>query len=207
MNKTVELVCAWAAYEEAHPQSNLDDFFRYSLLQAREKESREKSMGGIVPQSPASSLLKLIGRIFQMFEVYVDIAVKDAGLNQKEEFMLLSNINFGEPRKTELIYASILELSTGTNILNRLREEGYILEYNDEEDKRSKRIKLTSRGEKVLVACRRKLTQIAELIFTDMGNDEKKLCIQLLTGVEIKFNPLWQQHKNKSFKEVCEDLS
>lgn len=206
MNKTVELVNAWAAYEETHPDASLEDFYRFRLARGEEKDPQGVAVGGIIPRSPEGFFLKMFGRIAQMLKVYEEIAVEQTGLNQVEEFMLLSNINFGNPRKTELVFAAILELSTGTNILNKLLTEGYIVESNDDEDKRSKRISLTEKGEKVLVACRQNLVRTGILLLNDMTGDEKQLCIQLLKGLEIKLSGQWQRHKGMSFEEVCADL-
>lgn len=202
----MELVNAWAAYEETHPQGSLEDFYRFSLIRSKEKESKASPVGGIIPASADGFFLKLFGRISQILHMYEEIAVKAAGLNQLEEFMLLSSINFGNPRKTELVYAAILELSTGTNILNRLLADGYILESIDEEDKRSKRIQLTRKGETTLLNCRQNLVRMGGLLLSDMTDDEKSLCIQLLKGLEIKLAGQWQGHKGLAFEEICADL-
>ena len=206
MNKTVELVNAWAAYEETHPDGSLEDFYRFSLVRGRDRDPQGKAVGGIIPLSTAGFFLKLCGRLSQMLQTYEETAVREAGLNQVEEFMLLSNINFGNPRKTELVYAAILELSTGTNILNKLLTEGYIVESTDNEDKRSKRIRLTKKGEKLLVQCRTNLVRIGSLLLSDMPEDEQQLCIQLLKGLELKLSGLWLRHKGMPYEDVCEEL-
>jgi DNA-binding MarR family transcriptional regulator len=206
MNKTVELVNAWAAYEATHPEGSLEDFYRFCLVRGEERDPEGKAVGGIIPHSAEGFFLKLFGRISQMLKIYEEIAVREAGMNQVEEFMLLSNIDFGNPRKTELVYAAILELSTGTNILNKLLAEGYIVESVDEEDKRSKRIALTEKGEKVLVGSRRNLVKIGRLLLNEMTADELRLCIQLLKGLEIKLAGQWQRHKGLPFGEVCAEM-
>jgi DNA-binding MarR family transcriptional regulator len=206
MNKTVDLVCSWAEYEELHPEGTLEDFYRYSLISLREKKAGNKLVGGVVPPSIDPFLIKLIGRLYNLLEIYLESAVNDAGLNQIEEFVLMSNISFGNPRKTEVIHNSLIELSTGTNILNKLKAEGCLDEYDDLEDKRAKRVKLTAKGEKLMIDCRKKMAQIAVLFFEDMTEDDKYLCVQLLKNVEIKFSGLWQRHKGKPFEEIYQDL-
>lgn len=206
MNLTAELVSSWAAYEETHPAASLEDFFRYSLLKLRGNQPQGNLVGGVVPPSIDALLIKLLGRIFKLFEIYMDSAVKETGIKQVEEFLLLTNINFETPRKTEVIYASLIELSTGTNILNRLIKDKFIVEYDDEDDRRSKRLKLTKKGEKTLLESRKKMSQVAKIFFNDMTNDDKYLCVQLLKEVEIKFSGLWQQHKGKPFHIIYEDL-
>jgi DNA-binding MarR family transcriptional regulator len=110
------------------------------------------------------------------------------------------------PKKTEVIYANLFELSSGTDMLNRLQKRGLIKEYADKEDKRSKRIELTSKGEKVAAACVGKIEKNATMIMHDLTDNEKALCIQLLQGIEIKFSALWQKHKGREFDEIYDEL-
>jgi len=93
-------------------------------------------------------------------------------------------------------------LSSGTDMLNRMKKRGLIREYNDKEDKRSKRIELTPKGGKVLEACQERIRKNATMMASGLNNDDKELCVQLLKATEIKFSALWPQQRNKTFEEV-----
>jgi hypothetical protein len=41
---------------------------------------------------------------------------------------------------------------------------------------------------------------------SDLADDDKELCIQLLKNVEIKFSALWQKQKGKEFSEIYKEL-
>jgi DNA-binding MarR family transcriptional regulator len=203
MNKTVDLVNEWAAFEEKHPGNSIEDFCRYYLINKREKGSVSQFLEGIVPPQKASILTKLLVKIVRMHRVYLDMATKETGIKQAEEFYFLSVIkNLECPKKTEVIYHTVNELSTGLNILTSLAKQGYIRERNDEEDKRSKRVSLTPEGEKVLKSCYGKIHQVSEMMFFEMADDDISLCIQLLKNVELKFSGKWLHHKGKPFDEV-----
>ena len=119
------------------------------------------------------------------------------------EFSLLSAIaHLENPRKTEVIYHTIHELSTGLNLLTGMKNKGYITESDDPADKRSKRLALTFTGEEILQLCYNKFSKIPEILFNDIATEDIKLCLQLLENVDIKFSKLWQSHKGKSFGEI-----
>jgi len=107
-----------------------------------------------------------------------------------------------DPRKSEVIYATIYELSTGSDLLNRLREKGYIMEVPDPADRRSKRVKITAKGEKILQHAYKRMGQLVKMMLRDMDEEEVLLCIQLLKDVEIKFSERWPEDKGRSFDEI-----
>ncbi|NIG54764.1 MarR family winged helix-turn-helix transcriptional regulator [Chitinophaga sp. Cy-1792] len=208
MNKTVELVNHWGNFEEKHPNGSIADFCRYYLArQEKEPKTSGKLVGGVVPQVKAGLLMKIIGRISKLNMSYANIALEGTGLHQIEEFGILQTIRQEQaPRKTEVIYANLFELSSGTDMLNRLKKRGLIKEYADKEDKRSKRIELTAKGEKVIRDSTAKIEKNATMLLHTLADDDKDLCIQLLKEIEIKLSEKWQRHKGKGFDEIFEDL-
>jgi len=208
MNKTVELVNEWAAFEENHPNDDLNAFCRHYLISRREKENANKFLEGVVPSKKSSLLTKLLVKIVRMHDVYLALAMKEVGIKQPEEFYFLSVIkNLKSPKKTEVIYHTVNELSNGLNILNSLIRQGYIIEKNDADDKRSKRVSITPKGEKILFSCYEKIHMVSDMMFLEMSEDDILLCIQLLKNVEIKFSGQWLQHKSKTFKHAYESVT
>ncbi|HTF28684.1 MAG TPA: winged helix DNA-binding protein [Flavitalea sp.] len=208
MNKTVELVTEWATFEEQHPEESLEAFCRHYLISKREKQEDPGFLEGIVPTHKKSLLTKLLVKIVRMQNVYLALATKDIAIKQPEEFYFLSVIrNLKSPKKTEVIYHTVNELSNGLNILNSLIDQGYISEQKDPEDKRSKRVKITPKGEKILSACYKKIHAVSDMLFLEMPEDDVLLCIQLLKDVELKFSGKWLHHKSKTFEEVYESVT
>ncbi|SEW53031.1 DNA-binding transcriptional regulator, MarR family [Chitinophaga arvensicola] len=202
MNKAVELITEWGAFDDQHPEGSIEDFCRHYLAHQKERKPVPPE-GRFLPVHSDGVLMRIIGRIFKLHTIYTVAALDGTGINTIDEYSLLNTVaQVGEPRKTEAIYAALQELSTGTDKLNRLKKLGYLTEYDDKDDKRSKRLKVTPKGEKVLIQCRRRISQLAEMMFHDMADDDRKLCIQLLKGVETKFSSIWQSHKGKDFEEI-----
>ncbi len=130
-------------------------------------------------------------------------ALSGTGLTQIEEFGILVNIRQNiNPRKTDVIYTNLFELSSGSDTLKRLQKRGLIREYVDEGDRRSKRLELTAKGEATLEQCHERIVRNARMLLHDLEDDDKKLCIQILKSVEVKFSRLWPEHKGKQFPEV-----
>jgi DNA-binding MarR family transcriptional regulator len=207
MNKTVTLVNEWANFEVKHPEGNIEDFCRHYLAMQREKKIKGPLVGGVVPRSIDGLLMKIIGRISKLNMAYANMALKGTDLNQIEEFGILVTIKQEKnPKKTEVIYANLFELSSGTDMLTRMKKRGLIREYDDKEDKRSKRIELTAKGEKVTEICSERIIKNAKMLMHDLTDEDKELCIQLLKNTEVKFSALWQQNKGKTFDEVYESL-
>jgi DNA-binding MarR family transcriptional regulator len=208
MNNTAKLVTAWVAFEEGHAEASIEDFCRYYLASNRGKEENVNNLfDGELPPRPDIVITKLLDRISRMHMVYIQLALQGMPIDHFEEFSLLSAIaNLKTPRKTEVIYHTINELSTGLNLLAGMKKKGYITEHHDPDDKRSKRLKLTNKGRKILESCYERFSKIPEIIFMDMSEQDIRLCIQLLKNVNAKFSSLWLSHKNKSFDYVYDSM-
>lgn len=209
MNATVQLVNAWAAYEEQHPGADLEGFCRYYLIQRREQDQDGKLFGGQPsPPTPHLVLGKLMGYLVKLYSFYVSMAIKNIGIKREEDFYFLNYISKAKnPRKTEVIYAYFMELTTGLSILNGLKDSGLIEEQDDPEDKRSKRVSITPQGELVLLDCYRQFSKVGDMLFQDMPAEDSMLCVQLLQGIEMKFSPLWQQHRGREFEELYVEMT
>jgi DNA-binding MarR family transcriptional regulator len=208
MNKTAELVRIWADFEMRYPEAGIDDFCRHYLASSKKKPNTENFFEGEAPPRKDIILIKLIDRIARMHKIYIDLALKKIKLNHFEEFNLLSAIgSLKNPRKTEVIYHTITELSTGLQLLGGLLKQGLITEKDDPEDKRSKRLSLTPKGGKLLQTCYVQFSKIPEMMLMEMPKEDIDICIQLLKNVHAKFSGLWQQHKTKSFDEVYQSIS
>ena len=92
-------------------------------------------------------------------------------------------------------------------MLNLLKKRGLIKEYGDKEDKRSKRIELTVKGEKAIDECKGRIVKNAGMIMHDLTENDKELCIQLLKNGQIKFSTLWNRHRGKEFEEVYKEVT
>lgn len=207
MNKTVALVNEWAAFEKRFPEGELEDFCRHFLARKKGQDVKGKMVGGVVPPFNDGLLLKIMGRISKLNLAYANKALKGTDVNQLEEFgMLVTIMQEVSPRKTDVIYANLLELSSGTDMLNRLKRRGLIREYDDANDKRSKRLALTGKGQKVTALCYERISRNAKMLMYDLSPDDKELAVHVLKGIEIKFSTLWPKHKATLFDDIYKEV-
>ncbi len=210
MNKTVNLVNLWGAFEAKHPDAEIEDFCRYYLTSIREKENAGKLFGGFMPPTDKIILSKLIQRLATFQQTYANASLSNIPIKQLEEFIILNAVShLKEGKKTEIIHGALIELSTGLNILSNLLKQEFITEEEDKTDKRSKRVKITEKGEAVLKDCYREMRKANAFMFHDMAEEDILLTIQLLKNSEIRHSALWLQNKGKSFDEIvaATDLS
>jgi DNA-binding MarR family transcriptional regulator len=209
MNKAVELITEWGNFDARHPDGSLEDFCRaYLSHKTKSKDNTWQSSKWPTPVSLDFALMRMTGRVAKLHAIYSTIATEGSGINSSDEFSLLNAIQrLGEPRKTEAIYMALFELSTGTDMMNRLKKIGFISEYDDKEDRRSKRIKITPKGQKALGACRKRMGQLAEMEFFDLTGEEKRFCLQSLGRIDEKFSDLWLAHKGKEFDEIYKEVT
>lgn len=207
MNKAVQFINAWSTFDEVYPDANLADFCRYYLAHQQQATIEVEFPDGMKPPNPNIILAKLIGRLYKLNTFYAEMALKEIGFNSLDEFLLLNSIFFSKtPKKTEIIYQNFIELSTGLLMINKLIAANYISEFDDEHDKRSKRLKLSRQGFKFLDQGRVKLHKVHEMFFATVAVDDIKACAQMLSGIDLMFTNRWTEHKNRPFEEVYREV-
>jgi DNA-binding MarR family transcriptional regulator len=206
LNKTVELVKLWGLYEDQHPNGTIEDFCRHHLSLPVKDENRIAQEWQLLPDINGR-LMIMLRRIGKYHMVYSNKALEGTGLDQIEEFGILVTIfNQINPIKSEAIYNNIIELSSGTNMLIRLKKRGLISEYPDKEDKRVKRLKLTVKGEETIKIAKDRVLKVAAMMVHGLTDEDKQLCIQLLTPINERFDGMFQKQKNKTFEEIFREM-
>ncbi|PUZ27665.1 DNA-binding transcriptional regulator, MarR family [Chitinophaga costaii] len=207
INHTVELITLWGQFQQQNPEASLADFFRFQAAAAIKAE-RIPTANGKLQADINGRLIILLRRIGKFHINYSNKALEGTELDQIEEFGILVTIyNLGNPIKSEAIYNNIIELSSGTNMLIRMKKRGLVAEYDDPEDKRVKRLKVTKKGEKVLIKAKDQVLKVANMMVQDLSDEDKQLCMQLLSPIDKRFSGLYQKQKNKSFDEIYKENS
>ena len=208
VNKTAELVKDWAEFEANHKSASLEDFCRYYLINKREKQNMDGFLGGNVPPGREQMLIKLMGRVTAMYVTTAEFAFKQTGVEQFQEFTYLNSIhNLKMPRKTDVINENFMELSSGLLLIGRLKKRGWLKEYTDKNDRRSKRLELTQAGQEILFKCYKLLHKVSAVFFKDLAPNDTQLCLHLLTPLEIKHATGWQKTRSDGFKEMMAQVN
>jgi len=208
MNKTIQLVNAWGEFETRFPDGSIDEFCRYHLKDSKTAAASGRENDPLTPGTTDSVLMRILGRIMLIHSIIADKALEGTGIDRVEEFSMLNAVYLlKDPKKSEAIHACLHEISTGTDILNRLKKRGYLTEQNDPADKRSKRVTVTPAGEKALGGAKKNIAALAKMLLGGMADDDKKICIHLLKDVETRFTPMMGGIKGKTFDELVAEVS
>ncbi|MEO7215447.1 hypothetical protein [Mucilaginibacter sp.] len=86
-----------------------------------------------------------------------------------------------------------------------MKKKGLVTEFDDEQDKRVKRLKVTAKGEQTLMKAKDRVLKVANMMLHDMSDDDKRLCLQLLKPVNSRFSGMYQKQKNKPFEDIYQE--
>lgn len=122
-----------------------------------------------------------------------------------EEFTYLYRLK-DEPflSKIQLIERNGHEKQTGTQIIKRLLEAGFIEEKNDEDDKRSKRVNLTNKGEEIFHDSVSKVDKTSKILSGKLTNDEKNDLLKLLKKLNEFHAHIYSEYKNSDINKISE---
>lgn len=179
-NKVVELVNLWAEFEEQQESPELTAFCHW-VLARQEKEpsaTRDANIPGI-PLNPRIG--RLIGKLSRYATIYSKKAFSELPLNNFEDLGYLWQTEFmGSPTKSELIYSMLSEFPSGVDVIKRLVGLGFLEEFPDETDKRSKRVRITASGRALAAQSRPIAERVANVVVGDLSEPEKTIFLDLL---------------------------
>jgi DNA-binding MarR family transcriptional regulator len=201
-SELIELISNWEKFAAENKAPTVEEFCRKYL---------ESNCGCDVKVEEATSLnadrdmmlIRTISRIAASFSLYTRCALQNTSLGNYEGFPFLNSLKFmGEVRKTDVINYNLTELSTGTDILSRLLKQELIEERQDPDDKRSKLVKLTAKGEEVWQECYKRVAIAASILFRDLPAETVSHLNKTLQPVESKHAELSVDCKGLCITEV-----
>lgn len=123
--------------------------------------------------------------MFRYGRMYSKIALEKATMLSLEEFTFLATLSsFSSLTKTELVTTVVFEKSTGIEIIKRLVATKLISEEINPTDKRSKLLKITAKGQKILYLAITQMSIIAKEITATLDLFEKKALHYILSKLE-----------------------
>ena len=150
-------------------------------------------------------IASLMNRFIRFAHFYVKKAFKDCAVNTLLDFNLLAGVHgMGNPKKSELISFNVVEVTTGTEIIRRLKNNGLIVETEDEQDRRSKRLSITPKGKEAFLQCREKLIELGKFTMGNLDEKEKAHLLDSLVYLNNYHNKIYFEQYNCSIEEIIE---
>ncbi|MDQ8140441.1 MarR family winged helix-turn-helix transcriptional regulator [Chryseobacterium sp. CFS15] len=196
--------------EAYKPHSTIEDFRLWMNDKKYRKESPTKLLKNEQHQvsfteNEICKQVLLLGRYSKQL---IRKGLSDFPELANEEFTYLYRLK-DEPNltKIQLIERNGHEKQTGTQIIKRLLEYGLIEEKNDNEDKRSKRLNITEKGEDYFHRSVEKVNMTSRILAGKLENIEKDELLEMLRKLNDFHSHLYFQYKNFNIEEISETFN
>ncbi|MCU0421219.1 MAG: winged helix DNA-binding protein [Bacteroidia bacterium] len=183
-----DLISQFQVYEQTHRKVSTSDFAVWLLKSEQEINVAKQINMGNDDKSATKKVEELdngigilLGLLNKYARHYSKIVLEDLPVNTVDEFGYLAQLStFTQMTKSELISKTMDGKTTGTDIIRRLIAGGLVKEMNNPDDKRSKLIKITDKGKKVILKSYEKMSMASKSVTGNLTINEKQILIKLL---------------------------
>lgn len=172
----------------------------------------QKYLGNLVSAQPSidvnakndeKNIGQLIAFMYRYAKGYIKKALEESTLLTLDDFGYLAAIwQDGDLTKTQLIEKNIHEKNTGMEIIRRLISNNLLEQYNDLEDKRSKRLKITPLGQSELFKSFDGMFKVSQIIAGKLTSVERIQLFYLLNKLNDFHNPIFLNEKEASIDAI-----
>lgn len=210
----LQLIEAWQQFESERHSQDMAAFAHWLLQRHRPAEPEKRPLlefeqayptmhpdrlKEFLPVPLEGRMGFMLGYLQKFSQLYSRPLLNKVGLAGIEEFGFLANLHaLGTPNKTELCHVSVRELTTGVEFIRRLVNMGLAEEYPDPDDRRSKRVRITHKGEAVAHAAYLQMQRMSIDMFSILDEHEKLQLWQLLNKLHTHHTALHNLRQEKT---------
>lgn len=209
----LEVIEHLSAFELQNPRTEnltLADFVGYLNGQAGIPNIKERQDSGDkapwvvdMGEETDSTIARLVVIMNRYAKSYIKKALDGSRIQTGEEFSyLIILLTFDSLTKTELINKNIMEKTSGTEVIKRLLNLGFIHEFDDQEDKRSKRISISEEGRAELYKILPKMHEVTSLVAGNLNQHERATLAYLLKKLDHHHHDIFTNDRSSSFEEL-----
>lgn len=115
------------------------------------------------------------------YKTYCKEALVDTEINSPDEYSFLYHLSLVDSfRKMELIHIHLLEAPSGIEVIKRLLKKEFIEEFDDSDDKRAKRVRITEKGRLETERLTPQMKKVYSKMTAEMSNKKKAHVISFL---------------------------
>lgn len=146
-----------------------------------------------------------IGVLHTHAKHYIKTALKDTELKGMHDFTFLAAlVAHGDLRKSDIIAKNMLEFSPGMEVIRRLLRNGFIEDYENPEDGRSRRVSITPTGQAVFAAAMQKMQNVHLIVAGNLTIKEKELLLHQLRKLIAFHQPIWDNEYGEDLEKIAE---
>lgn len=189
-----------------------DEFLGYLFSKRNAEFDRLREIGGKEDVdiqnrggNPTTELSVLITLLYKYAKNYIRKAMQDSILQTPDEFgFLIVLITFPSLTKMELIQKNVMEKTSGMEVIRRLINYELVEQFDDEEDKRSQRVKITEKGKSVVYSMLPEMQKLGEIVSGNLDETEKLTLLYLLKKLDHFHHDLYTKTKQSNWEELTD---
>jgi DNA-binding MarR family transcriptional regulator len=196
-----ELIDFYEKYEQEGGSDHINDF-AFWLNTMLNKEAVKDAA---IEHQSNESIARSLGMLYKHARHYVKTALADSQLIGGVDFAFLGTLyEQGDLRKSELIKLNLSEFSPGMEVIRRLLRKSLITDYDDPDDGRSKKVKLTEEGQRCLEQAFSNMTKASIIINGPLTQEEKTYFIHLARKLLNFHQPIWDNDQSSPLEDIQE---
>jgi DNA-binding MarR family transcriptional regulator len=154
-------------------------------------------------RNPANDLTILLVLMYRYAKGYIKKALKDSLIQTADEFgYLIQLTTYESMTKTEIITSSVMEKTSGTEVIKRLVNNGLMREFADPDDKRSVRVAITPKGFQEVMRVLPDMGIVSKIVVGDLSATEINTLFYLLKKLDFFHNDIYLNKRNAELSEL-----
>lgn len=146
-----------------------------------------------------------VGTLYQHARHYIKTALQDLPLKGLHDFTFLATLTeTPDMRKSDLIARNMLEFSPGMEVIRRLLRRSLIEDYEDPEDARSRRVRLSPEGRQVFLSALGQMIRATEIVGGNLSKEEKVQFLVIARKLLHFHQPIWEHDLGRPLAEIRE---
>jgi MarR family transcriptional regulator, lower aerobic nicotinate degradation pathway regulator len=176
----------------------------YQRLKPFDWKENEVTSPQIFQEEIETTLTKYIVYLNRYAKTYSKKALEGSPLGSTDEFVYLVALLFqGSKTKIELINIGRHEKPTGMEIIRRLQKLGFIDQTDDLDDRRSKRLSITTLGQNIAYSVMERMTEVSKIVAGNLTLVEKQELLRILQKLEDFHVEKLEKVRGLDWEEMC----
>ncbi len=212
LTEIIDCLFAFDEERESSEDYTFNDFLGYlnarsagDSIEIRKIRGDESPDMGQDYGSTSSDISILIVLMYRYAKGYIKKALKSSRLQTADEFsFLITLMTFKSLTKTELINKQVMEKTSGTEIIKRLKNSGFISETDDINDKRSVRVSITDAGRAEIFGILPTMGMVSKIVTGNLNSEEINTLAYLLKKLDYFHNDIYMNRRKESLENLIQ---
>jgi DNA-binding MarR family transcriptional regulator len=146
----------------------------------------------------------MIGRMGKYARVYTKKILAKTKLSGLDDYGFMATLMFRESMtKSELTHHNLMEsVTSGADIIKRLVKHGYVEEFDDEDDKRSRRVRITQVGKLLMFKIFEEMDTVSSIITGNLTGDEKLFLLHYLNKLDNLHTDIYNNDRKAELEAI-----